>query len=361
MVDLGASIGDSPPPHPFVTNGQLFAASYVRGRADAATAGSRTLGFFRIDGDKSTLGATLEQSVDDSAAVDVAGSAKGALVTWDEAGPGGPAGKAAPPGDAARSTGSSAQSHGVIRVAVVDPAQTGDLRAGSRIVSPDASDADEPKVAPREGGYWVAWLAHREQSSVDASAPAELEGPGEARDSRWVEILPVDDAGKPAGAVRRLTPASGHISAFTLVPRPTGAPAQSTLDVFARDDEEASEGAGGRLLRIGVRVDAVESPTVLVADGAGRGAPEVMTGAGPSLVFYADTTDHSRLLPLSEGGAILGPSSPEPALSEARPLWAASATRGGAAAKDKAGVFAVFPGEHGPAGLAPVRLLTCAP
>jgi hypothetical protein len=352
VVDLGASVGDSPPAHPFITGGQVFAALYVRGRADAApAAGSRTLGFFRIDGGKGTLGPTLEQSVDESAAVDVAGGAKGALVAWDEAGPAGDGGR--PTGDAARAAGGS---HGLIKVAVLDPARPADTRIAPHVVSPDTSDADEPKVAARDGGYWVAWIAHRQQPNGDASAPAELEGPAESRDSRWIEIVAVDDAGKVVGPARRLTSGSGHVSAFTLVARPATAPGQTTLDVFARDDEEASEGAGGRILRIGVRIDGADPPAVLVAEGAGRGAPEVMTAAASTLLFYADTTDHTRLLPLGESGTPLGPSSLEPALSEARPL---AASHGASGPKDKPTLFAVFPGERGTSGLAPVRTLTC--
>jgi hypothetical protein len=354
MVDFGVAPGDTPPPHPFVTANQLFAATYVRGREDGGRARSRTLGFFRIDGDKSSLVATLEQAVDESAAVDVAGGAKNALVAWDEDAP-----------VATRNgAGSPAGGHGVIKVAIIEPTRAGE----PHVASPETSDADEPQVVSRAGGYWVAWLAHRPQvhaeagTSTDAQALTDLEAPAEARESRWIESVALDDAGKAAGPVRRLTSASGHVSAFTLAARPTPSPSQDTLDVFARDDEEASEGVGGRLLRVTVHVDSADPPTVLVPDGAGRGPPELL-GSGPSWLVYADSADHTRILPLGEAGSPLGAPSVEPALFEARAL---TGTPGAApTAKGKPALFAVFPAEHAsadsPGRVAPIRALICAP
>jgi len=337
-VDLGPALGDASPPRAFVAGGQLFAAAYVRSAADAGgTTASRTLGLFRIDGARASATATarrvqsIEQALDESAAFDVAStSPAAALVAWDE----------------------DAQSgnHGVIEVARVsleDGPRAEGADGGSsaaHVVSPDTSDADEPQLAARPGGYWVAWIAHRAQIVVGDAATAELEGPAEGREFRWIEVEPLDEAGKPVGPVRRVTSATGHISGFTPAPASPSAPA-AQLDIYVRDEEEAEEGAGGRLLRITVRSDGADPPVVLVAGGAGRGAPDIV---GPWLV-YADTNEHARLLPLGEAGSSFATA--ETSLDDARPLGILPAS---------SQLLAAFPGEHLGAEPGPLRAFACA-
>jgi hypothetical protein len=327
LVDLGPAVGDSPPPRPYVQNGQLFAASYVRASlgghpqspGDGGEVSARTVGFHRIDGGKSSLVATQRQGLDESLAFDVAAASTGpALVTWDED---------APSGD-----------HGVIKVATIDGAQLGEPSSAS----PDATDAEEPRVAPSTGGrFWVAWLAHRPRERSDGGeAGTELEGPAESRESRWIEMVVVGPTGKALGTPRRLSPPSGHVSAFSLVPR-----ADDAVDVVYRDDEEQTEGAGGRILRVSVHGDASSAPVVLVPVGAGHGAPEAMSA---SWLVYSDTADHAKVLPLAESGR---PSSLEPALDDGRVLAVTEPPQHPAA------LSVVYPREKD----APVRVVSCVP
>jgi hypothetical protein len=329
LIDLGPAVGDTPPPKPFAMGHQLFAATYVRQASDGGA--RRTLGFFRIEGAASSLAGSLEQAVDESVAVDVAAGPTGALVAWDEDAPAG--------------------GHGVIKVAPFGTTRVGE----ARIASPDTSDADEPQVAARTGGYWLAWIAHRAQAVVtggkgDASV-ADLEGPAEGREFRWIEGVALDDEGKAIGAVRRLTSASGHASAFTMMNRAQEGGGADALDVFVRDDEEPAEGAGGRILRITLPTEGPSSSSVLVPEGAGRGAPGVTAGT-PGWLAYGDIAEHTRLLPLGQAGSTPELSSLEPALDEAALIGSG---------RVNPALFAIFPGEHASAGLAPIRMLSCAP
>jgi hypothetical protein len=101
--------------------------------------------------------------------------------------------------------------------------------------------------------------------------------------------------------------------------------------VFARDDDQPSEGAGGSLSRITVHEGGgtIDAPVVLVAEGVGRSAFDVVTAApnsaaqaGPAQTWlsYVDAGDHVRVVPLSPVRALAGLPSVEPALEGGRIL-----------------------------------------
>lgn len=329
VVDLPVGVADSPPPRPFLVGSQLFAASYTGG---GPATGSWTLALFRLDDEKAGRVAQVEQLFGESAAMDVGSGNAVSLVAWDEDAP--------------------SRDRGLIKLATFDGAHLGD----PRILSADTTDAEQPQVTARAGGFWVAWFGHR--PLVRADAGSNLEGPAESREARWVEVVSVNDAGKPVGLVHRLVTPSGHASAFSLV-SDAAAGKDDVLHVFLRDDEESSDGAGGALLQATLRADAVE-PAALVAQGAGRGAPTFVRLDVPLLV-YADAADHTVVLPLSSaltpfqpratGDAAPGSPSVEPSLEGARVLGPTK--RGGL-------ILAAFPNERAASGLAPVRAFHCA-
>jgi hypothetical protein len=351
VVDLGVALADGPAPTLVVRGDEVLAGAFVRG--ESADGGpferARKLSVFRLlspareasAGGAPELLVSVPQQSDDSPAFDVAAGGR-VILAWDEDLLDG-ASPASPEGGPRKGAG-----RGIIKVSAL----AADLRTAEapRVVSPDTSDADLPSLAPRTGGYWAAWIAHRPEPAADAGDAAgppgsDLEGPAEARGYQWLELLMLDEDAKPVGGIRRLTPASGHVSAYTLVPHGV------RLEVLARDDDEATDGAGGRILRITVEGDAVESPVPLVAEGAGRGEPVWLTDGqgeakGHTWLWYEDVGDHGRLLPLGEGGRPNGPISLEPSLDDARPLILVGPTLLAAAPTDDRHLL---------------RSLTCAP
>jgi hypothetical protein len=170
-----------------------------------------------------------------------------------------------------------------------------------QIVTPETSDVDEPRLVARSGGYWLAWIARKPEPLRDA-AP-ELEGPGERRTHAWLEIVPLDPTGKPTGPVKRVTDAGSRVEAFDLMTQ------GGALTALVKDDEAPADNAGSRLL-----VYDGEKTRVVVAEGVGRGIPDLLGG----FAAFRDEQDRARLVPL-----VPAPDprpSPEPALDGARTL-----------------------------------------
>ena len=314
LVDLGPAYGDAPPPRPIARGEELYAVAYGRTTTTGTTA-TRDLIVSKIVAGKAVPVATLPRKLNESLAFDAALGEKGGLLAWDE---------------------DVAPVRGVIRVAVFSAD-----KPASRIASPETSDAESPRIAARPGGYWLVWIARTPEPVRDGGGH-ELEGPGEDRTYAWLELVALDEAGAPARAVQRVTPAKGHVGAFDLAARNGGA----DLDILARDDEEARDGAGGRLVVHSVH-DQTIATQLVVPEGVGRGIPDLLP---PWLVFF-DATDHIRLLSFAAaaipmaGAMKAAPASAEPALEGARPL-----------AVTPAGLLAAFPAD--PKHL--FRLLACS-
>jgi hypothetical protein len=318
--DLGPTLGDAPPPRVTVRGGDLLAASYVLGKKQD----SREIAIYAISaaGDVKAAGTVTEQR-DDSLAFDVAPG----LVVWDE------------------TSGSSPR--GVIRGAEL----TADGHAGPpRDVSPTDSDAEAPRVVPSGAGFLVFWIARKVESAdaVDASAAVEITG--EAPANSWIEVIAVDGHGATVGGARRLTPASGHVSAFDVAPQ-AGSGARPEVLVVARDDGEAIDGSGGAILRIRVRSDGQDPPVAFSTDGLGRGAPALVDATPPWLAWVA-LREETRMLPLDAMGAPLALPSGEPELDDGRPLALLAAGSDGTRR-----LLAAMPADP----TAQLRMLACGP
>ncbi|MGD0528098.1 MAG: hypothetical protein ABSE49_23390 [Polyangiaceae bacterium] len=292
VVDLGPTLGDASPPRIVRRGGDLLAAGYALPKKTDA----RELALYAVGagGDARPLGSILQQR-DDSLAFDLATG----LVAWDE-----------------ETAGSTPR--GVVRVAPL----AGDHPGAPRDASPADSDAEMPRLVADGAGYFLLWMARRPEplSAIDASAAAEAVG--EPRANAWLEALTLDAAGAPSGPARRLTPATGHVSAYDVLALPgEGRPA---VLVVARDDGEAVDGSGGTLLRVRVREDGVDPPLAFPGDGLGRGAPSFVEGPLPWLAWVGPH-EEMRLLPLDAAGVPVAPPSAEPSLDDALLLAAPGA------------------------------------
>jgi hypothetical protein len=318
VVDLGVTLGDAPPPRVAWVDPLLVAAAYALPAVDAGAAG-RGLSLYVVD---PSAGAVVIGSVpqhrDDSLAFDAAFSGGSGLVVWDEA----------VVGDA------SAAPRGVIRAANLAPKQhtrPQDAYAVGQTfdVSPGESDAELPRVVSTDRGFDVIWIARgaEVESDADGASPrgppwsrpeAGAEVTGEPRTRGWVERVALDKQGKVIAPAKRLTPASGHVSAFDVwATTDAGRPA---LLVVARDDGELVDGSGGALLRVRIVGDAAESTLAFATDGLGRGAPTFVDSPRAPWLAWIGPHEESRLLPLDAAGIPAGLPSHEEALDEGRPL-----------------------------------------
>jgi hypothetical protein len=276
VVDLAPTLGDAPPPHLAARGPDLLAASYALSKRTDA----RELALYVVPkGGDPKLVARIPQQRDESFSFDLAPG----LVVWDEAiaGP---------------------SPRGVIRAVELLP---GDQVGPAHDVSPADSDAEMPRLAPAAHGYTVFWLARRPEGPMsDAAAPAEAVG--DVRAYSWLEAN-----GSPP---HRLTPTTGHVSAYDVEPLAGG-----DALVVARDDGESVDGSGGVLLRIRVREGGADPPLALPGDGLGRGAPVLVDGPSAWLSWIGPH-EAARLLPLDANGTPVAPPSAEPELDDARPL-----------------------------------------
>ena len=362
FVDLGQPLGDAPPPLPIVRGTELYATFFALPPqpADAADPGAhaklsrqtplaltgaeRALRLFRIADQKAQLAQTLPQQQDESLAYDIAVGASGGAIVWDEDVVG--------------------VARGDIKIAILSP----DLKqtVTTRVASTDASDAELPRIVARRGGYWIVWGASRPEDADAGSAPGEeLERPAESRRFRWLEVAEVDERGAQVGAIKPLTPPSGHVSMFDLAPRPrelANNAAVDALDVLARDDVQDADGSGGRIVRITVKGDRIDPPIALVSDAVGRGVPvlldipladgiaKIPPSPAASWLAFSDVHDHLRLVPLDATRTPIAPPSDETALEKARLLLGVKSV--GPAVE----FLAAFPTEPS----AQIRRVTCA-
>lgn len=332
VAKRGELVPDAPPPKPLVAGSALYAAYVARGAPGDAAGPSRRI-VIRKSGVAAPV-ATYPERADESLGFDASLNADGsrAAVVWDD-----DAVAAGPKG-------------GGITVAIA-PLLGGQTLA-PRVVSGDTADPDGPRVGPREnGGWWVAWMAHRPEDSGDGGArtgaAALAEAPAEERLFSWIEIVALGDDGAPAGPPRRITSATGHAASFDLGPRSRGG-----VDLVVRDETQVREGEGGRILHLAVSAEgAAEEAAVLVPSGVGRGSVDLVTGPGSEAwLAFSDAQDRTVVLPLGPARAALGPPSVEDSLEGGRLL---SLESGGASAR----FVAAFPGGEG----ALFREVGCAP
>jgi hypothetical protein len=318
-IDVGVALGEDPPPSPRVHAGSVFVASYARTKAGAdkgadagtATGGmTRVLEVARVDGAALVREGSIVQQADESLAFDLAwpsggatGAAAAPLVAWDE--------------DAPLGAGQLLADRGVVKVQLLGGAK-------ARVASPDTTDAEAPRLlAKRGGGYWLAWLARRPESTEDAGAAAE--GPGEGRAYRWVELVVLDAKGEPTSPVRRITPEKGRVASFDLAAAVAeGGSGDARLVLLVQDEAAHSDGAGERIVRYvvgGGEKDRVESGDLLDG-GVGHALVDLLTtpddSHAPRWLAFSDLQEHTHVVPLGPSLALGAAPTAEPSLDGAR-------------------------------------------
>ena len=291
VLDLGPTIGDAPPPRIGWRAGELVAAAFAPNEASpeggtpsARTDATRDVAIYSLADGAAAAAPPLSvpQRRDDSLALDLAFAGPAGLLVWDEA---------------------TSAPRGVVKAASF----TRDHAGAAHDVSPPDSDAELPSVVAQGGGFAVVWIARRPEpaSALDGSPN---EATGEARAFGWLEMAAVDAQGQPAGAVRRLTPATGHVSAYDVATLPASGGGAPSFLVVARDDGEAIDGSGGALLRLRVTGDGAEPPVVVATEGLGRGAPSFVSGVDTS-ARRSPRTSGARAFVGGQGRASPAPSS----------------------------------------------------
>lgn len=299
--DVGTSIGDDPPPSPR-WNGSRPWVAYFAGRAVDGGTKQRELVVTTMGEGGASRPVRIFQQADESTAFDVAWAESSAgLVAWDEDGV-----PLAPEGGPPPKKGAEPIGRGIVKVqALVDGATP-------RTVSPDTSDADSPRLVPRAGGgFWLAWLARRPEEE----APG-IEGPGEPRQFRWVEVMALDAKGETAGPVRKVGSEKGRAVAFEL------ARSGADLVVMVQDDIAASDGA--RILRHKLAETGKPETAEIVKDGVGHALADLVPAAASTessrWLAWSDTNEHTHLTQLGPGLVAQGKPSSEPTLEGARVL-----------------------------------------
>jgi hypothetical protein len=305
FVDVAAPYADAPPPRPFLVGSDLYAAFFARAAtlSPASAKLPRELSIYRLAGGKGVRVVDVPEQRDDSLAFDVASGPSGAALAWDEDAIG--------------------NERGDVKLAIL----SADAKAiaASRIVSPDGSDAELPRIVARPGGFWIVWVASRLENPDAGLEPGQaIERPAEERRFKWLELQLVDDHGAPVGPTKRLTPQTGRVALFDLAAR---ADAPDVLDIVARDDDQSNETVGGRILRITVTGDKADPPIGIVGDGVGRGVPDLLPGGAGGVpaawLSFIDVHDASRIVPLDASRTPLAAPSAEDALDRARPILVA--------------------------------------
>lgn len=307
IVEIAPSGGDDPPPSPRLARGATAVTYFTRS--------PRKLQIARVDaaGTLGKIDAIVPQQSDESLAYDVAWpegqgtEASAPLVAWDEDAP--------PSTDMTKVPILGVPDRGVVKV------QLGVDGAKSRVASPETSDAESPRLAPRKGGYWLAWLARKPDPREDGGVRAE--GPGEHRAFRWVELVALDAKGEAASPVRRVSPAQGRVVAFDLARGAT----DRELVVLVQDEAARAEGGGERLVRYvvdGEKADKIEGSD-LVDAGIGQALAEIVPapwqGSQPQRwLSFADVRERTHLVPLGAGVRSAGAPTAEPTLDGARVL-----------------------------------------
>lgn len=310
LVRLARSRGDLEPP---VVAGAGPAVLAVMLEPNA---GGRAIKIAKVlDGDV-TWGVELAEGRDESLAMDLAASGDRAVLVWDDV-----------PKDSKR---------GAVMLSSFD---TATLRSTTspRPVSPPSVDADSPRIVARPGGYWLAYVAQaegRDGAGDPKSEPAkgkagagktkakkppknevDEERGGEAILNRWVELVPLDEAGAGVSTPRAVTPKDGHVLAYDLEMGEDG-----SVILAWRDDDTPSGSSGGRVLMNSVKLGGSGEARVVAEEGVGAGVPELL----PGWLAVASLSGPLRLAPVTAAGELSGALSPEAALGVGGEVLAAT-------------------------------------
>jgi len=250
----------------------------------------------RIVGDELSWGAELSQGRDESLAYDMELGAEVVVVAWDDV-----------VEEPARS---------VIVLATVTSAS---LEGGeaAKVVSSAGTDAEQPRVVKRAGGFWLAYVA---RAAVDEEDRPDEPDSGRYAAERiaptWIELLPLDERGAPAGQPRAVTDKRGHVLAFDMEVGHDGG-----AIIAWRDDDTPSGAHGGRVTSMHVSASGAGQTQTVADEHVGSGVPNLLPG------WIAVPTDEGRLAlaPMEDDGQLRGEPRVEQVLGIGQVLAAGSA------------------------------------
>jgi hypothetical protein len=228
-------------------------------------------------------------------AMDLAATAQRAVIVWDDI------------------LGTSKRSS--VMLATLDVAAMR-LASPARPASAEAESAEHPRLVARPGGYWLAYVVRgvdpkaKKRSAQEDDEDREL---GEAITTSYVELVPLDESGAPAGVGRAVTPTRGHVLAYDLELGDDG----SAL-VAWRDDDTPTGSSGGRLFAAVVRLGGVGEPRPLAEETAGAGVPDLL----PGWIVLGSVSGATRIAALSPRGELLDELAPEKSLGAGVPIAA---------------------------------------
>ncbi|MBW2523846.1 MAG: hypothetical protein JRI23_06715 [Deltaproteobacteria bacterium] len=285
LVDLGRSRGDVGAPLIAAAGGDVVVGALE------PNAGGFSIRLARISGDEVTWGDDLPQERDESLAYDLAVSGAATVVAWDEADRRG--------------------EHTGIVVAGVAAEGLRVGRAAGRVTS-DELDAELPRLVPRADGFWLVYVARRKVALPPNPSDEDLQrDPEQGRyaaemiEQSWLEAMPLEADGEPAGPARPVTPAAGHVQAFDVERAKGGA-----VLVAWRDDDTPTGADGGRVSVVLVESGGVGEPRVIAEEDVGLGAPNLLQG----WVSLAAASGELRLAPLGGAELVQGVLAAEPSL-----------------------------------------------
>ncbi len=288
LVELGPARGDMDAPT-LRAKGDHWVAALLEPNAS----GLSLRLVHEVEG-KPAWGAEIEQGRDESLAYDLAMGGEAGVVTWDDV---------TEDGD-----------RGLVLLATVSP-KTLKLVQASKVVSSDAVDGEMPRLVARPGGFWLAYVARKPaaepketkggKDEPPAKVPAEGRFAAERIEPSWLELLPLDEAGKPTAEPRSVTSREGHVLAFDLE-LGTGGAALLTW----RDDDTPSGAHGGRVTALLVGAAGGTQEQLVAEDDVGSGVPDLLAG----WVALPDVRGRMRLAPISADGLLLGELRAEPLL-----------------------------------------------
>lgn len=307
VIELARLADDVPPPRLAVDGADLLVAIEDTVGAARSPSASYRVRMARLPG--ANLSVPLDwhdgplASRDESNAFDFAAAPRaagappgGALFVWDDW----PAG----------------ESHGRVYVQAASGDGSASLAAP---VSSANVDAEEPRLAARPGGYWLAWLVDAASATGRARVydPGETEPPGAAaalgagaapavdravparsapNGARGIEVIALDATGQPVGNVRRIRTENARVVGYDLT---TNAAGHAWL--VWRQDAPSAGAAGGRVLMAEVQSDGPHETLPLREEDVGSGEPSWLPGAaGSSLPWltFPDQRDHTLLFPV---------------------------------------------------------------
>jgi hypothetical protein len=284
LVELGRARGDMDAPA-VVVSGEAWVAAMVEPNASGLA-----LRLVQEQDGKLQWGAEIDQGRDESLAYDLAIGDRVGVVSWDDV---------------------TEDGKRAIVLAAVVSRDSLELKRAAQLVSPKDVDAEIPRVVVRPGGFWLAYVA---RSPIEEPAegkgrdrPKATEGrfSAERIEPSWIELLPMDQTGQPAGAPQLVTPRNGHVLAFDLQLGEDGAAL-----IAWRDDDTPSGAHGGRVNAILVGAAGGSQEQLVAEDNVGSGVPDLLG----RWIALPDARGAMQLAPVNAQGVLQGELMAEPVL-----------------------------------------------